>query len=122
MSLRIWRQHWLTQGLATFLALLVCGTALDWAHPGGDDPDCNPTFVVHKHNAHRFGSQTTQSSPEGHCFICHSLRSFHSARTARGIRPAPPQVVASVALIGRIDVLSGHAAAAVSRGPPAVHL
>jgi hypothetical protein len=122
MSLRIWRQHWLTRGLATVLAVLVCGSALELAHPGGDDPDCSPALVVHDHAAHRIGTQPAQSSPEGHCFICHSLRLLHTARTMRAVRLAAPRVIAFVSPFVPTDLSGGHTAATASRGPPPVHL
>jgi hypothetical protein len=122
MSLRTWRQHWLTRGLATVLALLVSGSALELAHPGNDDPDCNPILVVHDHNAHRIATQPGQPSPEGHCFICHSLRLLHAARTMRGARVAAPQAIAFVSPFVHRAVPGGHVAATTSRGPPAIHL
>ena len=122
MSVRLWRQHCLTRGLAAVLALLVCGTALDWAHPGDDDPDCNPVLVVHNHAAHRVAPQGSQPSPEGHCFICHSLRLLHAARAMRGARVAAPRTIAFVSVVISSGLLGGHTTAAASRGPPTVHL
>jgi len=122
MSFRIWRQHWLTRGLATVLALLVSGSALASAHPGNDDPDCDPVLVIHNHAAHRVASQPLQGSPEGHCFICHTLRLLHAARTMRGARLTTPQTIAIVAPFTLVGILGGHTAAASSRGPPPAHL
>ena len=122
MSLVAWRHHFATRGLAIILALLTCGSAIDWAHPGGDDPDCDPQLVVHNHSAHRIGSQPAQSSPEGHCFICHSLRLLHSARPMRVARLVAPHHITSVAPVSYTPLLSGHDATISSRGPPPVLL
>jgi hypothetical protein len=101
--------------------LLVYGTAVDWAHPGNDDPDCDPVLVVHYHAAHRIASQPSQTSPEGHCFLCHTLRLLHSARTQRAVRLTTPQRIAVVATVTITSLLGGHATATSSRGPPPVH-
>jgi hypothetical protein len=80
------RDRLLARGLAAFLAVLVCGGALDWGHAGGDDPDCNPALVHHDHNAHRFSAATHSTPPADHCYLCHSLRLLHTLLVARGAR------------------------------------
>jgi hypothetical protein len=122
MSLRSWRHHPLTRGLASVLVLLVFGMALESAHPGGDDPDCSPAIVLHDHSAHRIASQPSQSTPVEHCFICHALQLLHAARAMRAARLAPPRELAYISSLEQIAVLRGHAATATSRGPPAVRL
>jgi hypothetical protein len=77
------RHRRLTRALGVALALLVCASALDFGHAGGDDRDFGPPFVIHDHSAHHFGAQraTTRSTGD-HCFLCHSLRLLHFALVA----------------------------------------
>ena len=94
-SQRMWSRascHRLLQrGLAIALAAIVVGGALDWGHAGGDDQESGVVLVHHDHTAHRFNSapSKTPQSPE-HCFICHSLRAFHTSLTANGARATVP--------------------------------
>ena len=116
MGFRSAHHHWLTRLFAIAFSVLVCASALDFGHAGGDDRDFGPPFVVHDHNAHRFSpSAPTKETSDGHCFICHTLRLLHFALTAKSgcidtvayVRPYVPtnrifvQRVASAALAPR---------------------
>ena len=65
--------------VVVMLASLVAGTA---TVPHTEDPDdvaCSPVAVSHNESAHHVAA--APASPDGdaqHCFLCHSLRSFHS--------------------------------------------
>jgi hypothetical protein len=65
------------------LALLVSltsGTATLPHTDGPDDFECNPIPVAHDESAHYIGPATVFTAPDaGHCFLCHSVRSFYSA-------------------------------------------
>jgi len=99
----------------------VCASAFDWGHTGGDDPDCDNVFIIHNHAAHRVSTvPPPSSSPEGHCFICHTLRLLHGAKTARGARLAPPTSISARALTCPVVPLNGFAVARSSRGPPSI--
>jgi len=83
MRLRAVRKRFFTRAVGAILALLVCGSAFDWGHAGGDDRDCNIVVVPHDHNAHRFSAASLNSPGDDHCYICHSLRLLHHAVTTR---------------------------------------
>jgi hypothetical protein len=120
--LRAVRSRLLARGLAAFLAVLVCGGALDWGHAGGDDPDCNPVFVHHDHNAHRFSAATHSTPPADHCYLCHSLRLLHTLLVARGARIA---VASESASLLRSDALAAVTAVSFGlspRAPPTASL
>src|SRR3954451_9410056 len=73
-----------SRAVAMVLVALVSGGALNWGHPGGDDPDCNPVLVLHDHAAHRFSAAPSQTAPApDHCYICHSLQLLHTSVVAR---------------------------------------
>jgi hypothetical protein len=121
MSFGTWRKRLWTRGLSAFLALLVCGASLGWGHVGGDDPDCDAIPIVHDHSAHRISGQTSPaSSPEGHCFICHTLRLLHMTRRARAARLAPPSSVTAAVQRFLPATRFGFVATGISRGPPAL--
>lgn len=47
---------------------------------GADDIACAPVAVAHDESAHSITADPSRSPAEaGHCFLCHSLRSFHPA-------------------------------------------
>jgi hypothetical protein len=73
--------------VAAALALLVCGSAVDWGHVGGDDPE-DVVLVQHNHAAHRLGSTPLSPPQSEHCYLCHSLRLLHVAVTSRHERVA----------------------------------
>jgi hypothetical protein len=68
--------------LATLL--IFCGSVpaslLALAHDADDDALCQPRFVVHDENAHRFGQDRSDApDPQQHCAVCHWLQSLHTA-------------------------------------------
>jgi len=122
MRRRIVRNRFFTRTIGGFLALLVCASALDWGHVGGDDRDCDIVVVHHDHNAHRFSTAPVNSPTEDHCYICHSLRLLHHAVASRHER-------AAVAVRARLrvdsDVLAvrdGLQFGVPSRAPPSARL
>lgn len=66
-------------GVAVALLASLCTGVVALPHAEGlDDVACSPVFVSHDESAHYIG--VAPSSPAGeveHCFLCHSLRSFH---------------------------------------------
>src|SRR5262245_58115368 len=83
MRFRVIRTRFSTRAIAALLALLVCGSTLDWGHVGGDDRDCITVLVQHDHNAHRLSTAAVSASHNDHCLICHSLRLLHHAVASR---------------------------------------
>ena len=117
LPFRVIRQHVLHRALAALLTLVVCGASLDWGHAGGDDPDCNPVLVHHDHNAHHVGAAPANSAPAAdHCYICHSLRLFHTTLTARGARVA---LVVQSTPFWQLDRLAASDAIDLARSPRA---
>jgi hypothetical protein len=119
LSLARTRHRLLTRGLATALALLTCGSAFDWGHAGGDDPEFSVSLVHHDHTAHRFRPASSgPSQPADHCYICHSLRLLHAALAARrgcvvfSLQSIPHRQ------IGRAVVRNAPGVALSSRAPP----
>jgi hypothetical protein len=122
MRLRVVRDRFLTRAVAAILSLLVCGTALDWGHAGGDDRDCDIVVVQHDHNAHRISTAPVNSPTDDHCYICHSLRLLHHAVASRYER-----VAVALQAIRHFDgdVLvrrDGSQVGVASRAPPSVRL
>jgi len=122
MRFRVIHRRCLTRAVAAMLALLVCGSALDWGHVGGDDRDCDIVLVHHDHNAHRFSTAPVSSPTSDHCFICHSLRLLHHAVASRHQR-----VTLARGPVHRLDgqvvaVRDGLQIGVSSRAPPAIRL
>jgi len=72
-----------TRAFALFALLVMLGsvpvgvTAL--VHDDADDPSCQPSLVLHDHNAHRIGAARTTTVPQGqHCVVCHWLQSLQT--------------------------------------------
>jgi hypothetical protein len=62
--------------LASFGAGMVSRPHTD----GADDPACSPVVVAHDARAHHFAANPApEQQHTDHCFLCHSLRSFHPA-------------------------------------------
>jgi hypothetical protein len=64
--------------------LLVASLGLGSTAPphadGADDAACSPVAVAHDESAHSIEADSTPAPAEaGHCFLCHSLRSFYPA-------------------------------------------
>jgi hypothetical protein len=120
---RAGRNGVLNRALAALLAIVVCGGALNWGHAGGDDPDCDPTPVVHDHNAHRFGAAPSHSTqPAEHCYICHSLRLLSNSLTAGGPRVVVAVRSSQFVAVEALAVINAFGVAVSSRAPPAVSL
>jgi hypothetical protein len=122
MPLRVIRKRFFTRAVGALLALLVCGSAFDWGHVGGDDRDCDIVVVHHDHNAHRFSTVPASSPTNDHCYICHSLRLLHHAVASRYERAA---VVLQARHYLQNDVLvvrDGLHFGISSRAPPSVRL
>ena len=111
------RKQVLSRALAALLALVVCGGSLDWGHAGGDDPDCNPVFVHHDHNAHHISAEPSNAAPAAdHCYICHSLRLLHTTLIARG---AHAVLVAESTPLWQFDRLAASDVIDLARSPRA---
>jgi hypothetical protein len=122
MRIDVIRKHFLTRAIAALLSLLVCGSALDWGHVGGDDRDCDIVVVHHDHNAHRISTAPLSSPTNDHCFLCHSLRLLHHAVASRHGR-----VSLALQAVHRPDgdvlaVRDGLQIGIASRAPPSVRL
>lgn len=117
------RDRLLRRGLAAVLAAVVVGGALDWGHAGADDPNCSPVLVLHDHAAHRFNATPSNATqPSDHCYLCHSLRTFHASLTSGGARVAAPSPITlrrqgEVVTAGTIFCV-----AVSSRAPPTLSL
>jgi hypothetical protein len=123
MRRRAAHKELLNRALATVLAFVVCGGALNWGHAGGDDPDCDSTPVVHDHSAHRFRSAPSHSAPPAdHCYICHSLRLLHTSLVARGPRAVAAIESKQFVKVTALAVINRAHIAVSSRAPPAVSL
>jgi len=122
MRSRFIRHRRLTRAVATLLALLICGSAFDWGHVGGDDPDFDIVVVPHDHDAHRLTTAPASSPASNHCVICHSLRLLHHAVASQYQR-----VALDLQSVHRLhgDLLAvedGLAIGVPSRGPPSIRL
>jgi hypothetical protein len=117
------RHRLLTRLVATALALLICGSAFDWGHAGGDDPEFSVALVHHDHGAHRFRTPpSSPSQPADHCYICHSLRLLHAALAAcRGCVVFSLQSIPH-RQVDRVAVRHTSGVALSSRAPPVVPL
>ena len=123
MLRRAVRNELLNRALAAVLAIIVCGGALNWGHAGGDDPDCDSTPVVHDHNAHRFTSAPSHSTPPAdHCYICHSLRLLHTSLVARGPRIVAATQSTQLGQVAPLAVINASGVVFSSRAPPAVSI
>jgi hypothetical protein len=73
---------WIHRGGVALLlvASLGAGSIAAPHADGSDDAACRPTVVAHDARAH-YVDVDSRSAPidAGHCFLCHSLRSFYPA-------------------------------------------
>ena len=84
--LSLFRRNLRLQTIAIFLAVIMSGGTMQWAHGGWDDPGGDPVPVHHDHSAHRFTAGTRgPEAPSDHCALCHLLSSLRSARSAESI-------------------------------------
>jgi hypothetical protein len=67
-------------GVALALVMSLCvATSLPPHGDGADDFACAPVLVAHDESAHYIAADPAPAQGEAdHCFLCHSLRSFHS--------------------------------------------
>ncbi len=68
-------------GVAIALLAALCGSAIPLPHAEGpDDFACSPVPVAHDESAHYVGADPRPAQNHAdHCFLCHTLRSFHSS-------------------------------------------
>jgi hypothetical protein len=121
MVLRLLRRRARTRFAATLLSLLVFGAAANWGHAGGDDPGCESALTLQAQLPAHVGTPTT-GSPIEHCPLCHFLRVFQTALSAKSFQVAG--VSASVASSSPDSVLAPSVLALnlASRAPPATLL
>ena len=123
MCWRAGHKFFLNRALAAALAVVVCGGAVNWGHPGGDDPDCDFSLVVHDHAAHRFTSSPSHSTqPADHCYICHSLRLLHTSLAVRAARAVVAVRSLQFRHVEGLAVINAFGVALSSRAPPDVSL
>ena len=117
----LFRRHLRRHAVAVLLTVAVCGGTVDWGHAGWDDPGCSPVLVQHDHSAHRLvaGARGTGGDSD-HCTVCHLLRTFHTALSAKCLAA---HVVLSAAPRSLFDNPSAVALSALSvptRAPPSL--
>src|SRR5438445_6929554 len=76
-----------TRALALFALLVILGSVpvavIALVHDAVDDPDCQPSLVLHDHSAHRIGAARTTTLPQSqHCVVCHWLQSLQTVLAA----------------------------------------
>jgi hypothetical protein len=117
MRARFRRNRFLTRGLGAVLTVLVCGGALDWGHIGGDDRDCSIVVTRHDHAKHRF-SAAANSTPDDHCYLCHSLRLLHVSLAAQNGRLTLDVQATGYAVTDRVSGGDTFLSSFSSRAPP----
>ena len=117
--LRLVRQ---TRAFSLFAVLVMLGsvpvavTAL--AHDDGDDPDCQPSLVLHDHNAHRIGAARTTTAPQSpHCVVCHWLQSLQTTAPLP-TAGAPPSDCHQLAVAIHPLTLASVESSLAARAPP----
>jgi hypothetical protein len=76
------RSSWIRRAGVALLLVASLGVGLTAAPhaDGADDFACNTVAVAHDESAHSIAADATPTPAEnGHCFLCHSLRSFYPA-------------------------------------------
>jgi hypothetical protein len=111
-----------TRAFAIFALLVMLGsvpaavTAL--VHDDGDDPDCQPSLVLHDHSAHRIGAARTTTVPQSqHCVVCHWLQSLQTTAPSTSIG-APPSDCHQLAVLVHPVSLASVASSLAARAPP----
>src|SRR5688572_665806 len=67
-------------GIALLLLVSLAAGSIALPHDDDSDVACSPILVAHDESAHHVGSDPATSPAEsGHCFLCHSLRSYYPA-------------------------------------------
>ena len=66
--------------VALGLVISLCTGAVSLPHADGADDFACAVLVAHDESAHYIGADLAPAQTDAdHCFLCHSLRSFHSA-------------------------------------------
>jgi len=75
------RRSWFERaGVALLLLASLSSSAIGLRHVDDADAACNPIPVTHDQAAHAIGAGSKATPAEAdHCFLCHSLRTFHPA-------------------------------------------
>ena len=74
------RAFWIQRaGIALFLVASLAAGSIALPHADeAADTQCTPVMVAHDESAHYIGAAHTPSPGHaGHCFLCHSLRTFY---------------------------------------------
>jgi hypothetical protein len=121
--LTLLRRHLRLQTIAMFLAVIVSGGTMEWAHGGWDDPGCDPVPVHHDHAAHRVtAGPRGPEAPSEHCALCHLLSSLRTARPAESLVTHAAASAASRRPSDGTFTIAFVAVAVPARAPPAVLL
>ncbi len=123
--LTLFRRQLRLQTVAIFLAVIVSGGTMDWAHGGWDDPGCDPipVQVQHDHSAHRFTAGTRgPEAPSDHCALCHLLRTLRTARSAESLATDAAASAESRGPFNGTFTVALVALAVPARAPPALLL
>lgn len=114
-------RSWLRPAVvAVSLLVSLCAGTLAPPHAEGTgDFGCSPIFIGHDERAHYIGAAPSSRHDEAqHCFLCHSLRSFHRVfdkyEQRDGTLRAEPIHAALLVFAGRLEW-----ALAPGRAPPA---
>jgi hypothetical protein len=82
-----------SRGLALFALLVMVGSvpvSVAALLDDGVDDACQPSLVLHDHNAHRISASRASATPDSeHCVVCHWLQSVQTVATAIGAAPPP---------------------------------
>jgi hypothetical protein len=112
-----------TRVLAQFALLVMLGsvpvavTAL--VTDDGDDVICQPSLVLHDHNAHRMGGARTASTPDHqHCAVCHWLQSLQTTAPSAAVG-SPATSCHQLAVSDLPLSLATAASLLAARAPPA---
>ena len=112
-----------TRAFAHFALLVMLGsvpvavTAL--ATDDGDDVVCQPSLVLHDHNAHRLGGARPASAPDHqHCAVCHWLQSLQTTAPSAAVC-APATSCHEIAVSDLPLALASAASLLAARAPPA---
>jgi hypothetical protein len=122
MILRLLRRRARTRLAATLLSLAVCGAAVNWGHTGGDDPGCDPALVLQGQAPAHVGAPSAAASPTDHCPLCHFLRIFQTAVSAKSFQATGVSSAAASPSLDHVLAPSLLALNVSSRAPPAILL
>lgn len=117
------RRNFRLQTIAMFLAVMVSGGTMEWAHGGWDDPGCDPVPIHHDHAAHRVAAGTRgPAAPLEHCALCHLLSSLRTARSAESLATDVAASAESRRPVDGTFTIALVALAVPARAPPAILL